>query len=132
VKDWFRKSLPKESHTSHFRAVIPKEVLMRENIDLNKITDFNQVLCHFKKNTKICINLAATGQYDYDERMEMIGKPLAEKGIVTFIMINPLYGVRKCSLKKSSPHIMKDINSLICMGSHCLEEVRALVYHLYD
>ena len=43
----------------------------------------------------------------------------------------PLYGLRRRHKEKLG-HIMPDVNNLIAMGSHCIEETRALTHLLYD
>ena len=72
MKEWYWKSLPSSSHIAHFRAVIPKKAfddLNQNFVESSSINDFSSIVSKLKKNTKFCVNLAATGQYGYEERM---------------------------------------------------------------
>jgi hypothetical protein len=134
VKEWFRETLPPASHVTHFRAVIPIDLFKEQKDQLERLLkakDFIEVVTLMTKESQFCINLPATGQEDYEDRMNDVALTLAPKGIATLIMVMPLYGVRRREKDKVG-HIMPDINNLIAMGSHCIEESRALTYFLYD
>ena len=99
--------------------------------DLSCSEDFDSVLKSLKPNTPIAINIPATGQEGYEKRFNEVAVPLAQMGVASFIWELPLYGSRRKEGLKLG-HIMPDINSFICMGSMCIEEVKAMAYHLYD
>ena len=91
-RKWIEDSLPPHVRTCHIHAIIPKSCLKPGSV-IGKQDDLPEILEILPKTTKFCVSLPAKGQESIYMRMNVFGRPLAEKGICTILLQIPFYGV---------------------------------------